>query len=205
MDLFVLQQGRHGHTLVVHNRIQLHVHNYTHMQTHTKQSQVAIYYKIGNTSQNNDPQQGRNSCLWLYHLWFGMTGDAITSSWLNRPKSPFPSLLNTVYSEAGWFLAIFPVIRQTINPLGCDALQSSLMSTTCNNCINRVHSIPLKKPWQCIDQMSRVSAMSLKPNCTLESMLKMAATHSLPVVKSVQYALYTRCKSAANTEQLIHK
>ena len=65
MDHFVLQQGGHGHTLVVHNRIQLHVHNYTHMHTHTEQSQVAIYYKIGNTSQNNDPQQGRNSCLWL--------------------------------------------------------------------------------------------------------------------------------------------
>ena len=28
----------------------------------------------------DEPQQGRNSCLWLYHLLFGMTGEAITGS-----------------------------------------------------------------------------------------------------------------------------
>ena len=54
-----------------------------------------------------------------------MTGEATTGSRLNRKESPSPSLLNTVYSEAGWFGVIFPVISQTITPLGCDALQSS--------------------------------------------------------------------------------
>ena len=44
---------------------------------------------------------------------------------VNRMESPSPSLLNTVYSEAGWFGVIFPVISQTITPLGCDALPSS--------------------------------------------------------------------------------
>ena len=57
---------------------------------------------------------------------FGMTEEAITGSQLNRMESPSPSLLNTVYSEAGWFEVIIPVISQTITPLGCDTLQSSL-------------------------------------------------------------------------------
>ena len=56
---------------------------------------------------------------------FGMTGEATTGSRLNKTESPSPSLLNTVYSEAGWFGVIFPVSSQTITPLGCDALQSS--------------------------------------------------------------------------------
>ena len=50
---------------------------------------------------------------WLYHLCFGMTGEATTGSRLNRTESPSPSLLNTVYSEAGWFGVIFPVFSQT--------------------------------------------------------------------------------------------
>ena len=63
----------------------------------------------------DEPQQGRNSCLWLYHLCsFGMTGEATTGSRLNRTESPSPSLLNTVYSEAGWFGVIFPVCSQTV-------------------------------------------------------------------------------------------
>ena len=49
----------------------------------------------------------------VYHLLLGMTGEAITGSWLNRTKSPFPSLLHTVCSEAGWFRVINPVISHT--------------------------------------------------------------------------------------------
>ena len=44
-----------------------------------------------------------------------MTGEATTGSRLNRMESLSPSLLNTVYSEAGWFGVIFPVSRQTID------------------------------------------------------------------------------------------
>ena len=59
MDLFVLQQGRHGHTLVVHNRIQLHAHNYTiHAHTHTEQSQVARILQDWQHLTNDEPQQG---------------------------------------------------------------------------------------------------------------------------------------------------
>ena len=43
-----------------------------------------------------------------------MTGEATTGSRLNRTESPSPSLLNTVYSEAGWFGVIFPVFSQTL-------------------------------------------------------------------------------------------
>ena len=42
-----------------------------------------------------------------------MTGDAITGSRLNRMEWPFLSLLNTVYSEAGWFGVIILVTSQT--------------------------------------------------------------------------------------------
>ena len=41
---------------------------------------------------------------------FGMTGEATTESQLNRTESLSPSLLNTVYSAAGWFGVIFPVV-----------------------------------------------------------------------------------------------
>ena len=57
-------------------------------------------------------------------------------------------------------------------------------------------SILLKKPYQCIHQMPHVSVISLKPNYTLEctAELKMTATHSLPVVKSV-HIHFTPCRS----------
>ena len=48
----------------------------------------------------------------------GILLEVTTGPRLNRTESPFPSLLNTVYSEAGWFGVIFPVISQTITPLG---------------------------------------------------------------------------------------
>ena len=70
-----------------------------------------------------------NICLanhWKYYPEPAcFTVNSVKQSRLNRTESPSPSLLNTVYSEAGWFGVIFPVISQTITPLGCDALQSS--------------------------------------------------------------------------------
>ena len=52
-----------------------------------------------------------DECVMRCHL--SLAGEAITGSRLNRTESPSPSLLNTVYSEAGWFRVIFPVISQT--------------------------------------------------------------------------------------------
>ena len=62
-------------------------------------------------------------CLCIHHQYktcgfkhlclFGMTGEATTGSRPNRMESPSPSLLNTDYSEAGWFGVIFPVCSQT--------------------------------------------------------------------------------------------
>ena len=44
----------------------------------------------------DEPQSGRNSCLWLYHLLSGMTGEAITGSQsIGRSYRP-PACLNTV-------------------------------------------------------------------------------------------------------------
>ena len=71
------------------------------------------------STPHDEPQQGQNSCLQLYHLLFGMAGEAITGSRLNRTESPFPSLLNPVYSEAGWFGVIIPVISQAVPSLPC--------------------------------------------------------------------------------------
>ena len=42
-----------------------------------------------------------------------MTGEEITGSELNRMGALSPSLLNTVYSEAGWFGVVILVISQT--------------------------------------------------------------------------------------------
>ena len=61
------------------------------------------------------------------------------------------------------------------------------MSKTCNNCINNSKQYTLKEAMAMhTPNVSCESDMSLKPNCTLECIvgLKMASTHSLPVVKS---------------------
>ena len=61
-----------------------------------------------------------------YHLLFGMTGEVITSFLLNRAVQLPPSLLNTVFNEAGWFGLIFPVISYTSISSHCDTVQTPL-------------------------------------------------------------------------------
>ena len=74
-------------------------------------------------------------------------------------------------------------------------LKPHKMSKTCNNCINNSKQYTPKEAMAMhTPNVSCESVMSLKPNCTLECTagLKMAATHSLPAVKPIQYALYSR-------------
>ena len=62
-----------------------------------------------------------------YHLLFGMTGEVITSFLLNRAvQLPSAFLTVTVFSEAGWFGLIFPVISYTSISSHCDTVQTPL-------------------------------------------------------------------------------
>ena len=90
------------------------------LPSHPKQKmvepQTAVLPLLGLISVAYRWRLGMTGCLCIHHqckhLWFKTKADCTPHA---LTKSPSPSLLNTFYSEAGWFGVIIPMIARQFN------------------------------------------------------------------------------------------